>query len=200
LLSAAAHFSMLLSWDKYTSDLAKGMNHFRWIEYSLSSSLILSLLFIVWLNFDFVQLSGTFTINACMCLFGDMHERINAGRAPAKVDWTAFTYGSFVGIVSWCWFWYTVITSPYVGDYPWYAWAYSISYFVLFFSFPSVMFFQYTQVGKFNNSNYPDLTNGGYLYGERVYMILSLSIKSMLLWMVAGAMFSSSSADWADIG
>jgi hypothetical protein len=90
-------------------------------------------------------------INACMCLFGDMHERMNSGKSTGKVDWTAFIYGCFVGMVAWSWFWYTVLTSDYVSDYPWYAWAYSIGYFVLFFSFPIVMYGQYMQIGKFNN-------------------------------------------------
>ena len=62
------------------------------------------------------------------------------------------------------------------------------------------MFLQYMQVGKFNNSNYPDLNNGGYLYGERVYMILSLSIKSMLLWMMAGAILDPNYTKWAEVG
>ena len=135
-----------------------------------------------------------------MCLFGDMHERMNSGKSTGKVDWTAFIYGCFVGIVAWSWFWYTVITSPYIAYYPWYAWAYSIGYFVLFFSFPIVMYGQYMQIGKFNNQNYPDLSNGGYLYGERVYMILSLSIKSILLWMVAGAILDPNYEKWGDLG
>lgn len=113
LLSAAAHFTVLLNWDRYTSDLAKGLNRFRWIEYSLSSSLILCLLTTMWGNYDFVQLSGAFLINACMCLFGDLHEVLNSGKEPAQVDWSAFIYGSICGSVTWGMLWYAVLSSPY---------------------------------------------------------------------------------------
>lgn len=53
-MSAAAHYTVLQNWDKYTSDLAKGLNRYRWWEYSMSSSLIIVLLMNLWGNFDFV--------------------------------------------------------------------------------------------------------------------------------------------------
>merc|ERR1719487_2812823 len=34
-LSAAAHFNILRIWDQYEADLKKGMNRWRWYEYSL---------------------------------------------------------------------------------------------------------------------------------------------------------------------
>lgn len=77
LLSALAHFTVLLFWKRYTTDLARGLNHFRWIEYSLSASLIMTLLFAIWGNFDLFQLLGCFVMNALMCLFGDLHEVLN---------------------------------------------------------------------------------------------------------------------------
>ena len=54
IISAAAHFTVLFNWDRYTKDLAQGRNRFRWWEYSLSSSLILCLLTNMWGNYDFV--------------------------------------------------------------------------------------------------------------------------------------------------
>jgi hypothetical protein len=107
-LSAGAHFTVLFYWDRYTADLALGRNHFRWYEYSLSSSVIITLLFMLFGNFDFVQVSGVFTINAIVMLFGDMHERINGGKARKDVDWSAFIYGSVCGIVPWCLVFYRI--------------------------------------------------------------------------------------------
>lgn len=52
LLSALAHLTVLQNWEKYESDLRKGLNRFRWWEYSLSNSLILTLLFWLWGNYD----------------------------------------------------------------------------------------------------------------------------------------------------
>lgn len=169
LLSAAAHFTVLMNWDTYTSDLAKGLNRFRWFEYALSSSLIIVLLCMLWGYFDFVQLSGIFVINACMNLFGDQHEAINSGKAPKDVNWTSFIYGGMCGSVTWIMLWSGIYNDDNKSDYPVIAWFYIVTYQLLFFSFPIVMYNQYKQNGKFNNALYPDLKNGGYLHGERVY-------------------------------
>ncbi len=61
----------------------------------------MTLLFALWGNIDFVQLSGCFVLNACMIFFGDLHEVINGGRKPSEIDWTSFMYGSWCGMVPW---------------------------------------------------------------------------------------------------
>jgi len=43
-------------------------------------------------------------INACMNLFGLLFEEMNASNCEAgikKVDWLAFIYGCFAGVVPW---------------------------------------------------------------------------------------------------
>ncbi len=42
-LSAAAHFTVLIFFNRYKVDLAHGINRFRWFEYALSSSLMIVL-------------------------------------------------------------------------------------------------------------------------------------------------------------
>ncbi|MPN55645.1 hypothetical protein SDC9_203329 [bioreactor metagenome] len=62
---------------------------------------------------------------------------------------------------------------------PWFVWAIVITYFVTFNTFPVNMILQYNRVGKWKD----------YLYGERVYIILSLAAKTALAWLVLfGAM------------
>ena len=62
---------------------------------------------------------------------------------------------------------------------PWFVWAIVGTYFVAFNTFPINMILQYKQIGKWKD----------YLYGERVYIILSLAAKSFLAWLVLfGAM------------
>ncbi len=53
-ISAGAHFTVLLCWDRYSADLALGRNSFRWFEYSFSSSLIITLLYMQFGQFDIV--------------------------------------------------------------------------------------------------------------------------------------------------
>ncbi len=56
----------------------------------------------------------------------------------------------------------------------------------LFATFPINMIMQYCGVSWWNDARWPDVPNGGYLYGEKVYQILSLVAKSLLLWLVVG--------------
>lgn len=133
-----------MNWETYTRDLAKGLNRFRWFEYALSSSLIIALLMMLWGYFDFVQLSGAFVINACMCLFGDQHEVLNSGKKPKDVDWICFLYGSICGAVTWILIWVGILLDENKGEYPLIAWFYIVTYQIMFFSFPVVMYRQYT--------------------------------------------------------
>jgi hypothetical protein len=66
-----------------------------------------------------------------------------------------------------------------LGSVPWFVWAIVAAYFVAFNTFPINMILQYLKVGKWKD----------YLYGERVYIILSLVAKTILAWLVLfGAM------------
>ena len=62
-----------------------------------------------------------------------------------------------------------------------FVWAILISYFVFFMSFAVNMWLQYKQVGKWRD----------YLFGEKAYIILSLSAKSLLAWWVFSAVLAS---------
>ena len=183
-LSSAAHFMVLLNWDKYTSDLAKGLNRFRWWEYSLSSSLIMILIAMLFGVYDVISLVFIFAINGAMCLFGDVHELQNAGRKPEDVDWTAFWYGSIAGLFPWGVITAYMLGSPGVNAAPWFVWVILASYVVLFCTFPLTMWNQYNQNGQYDNSLYPNLKNGGYIAGEKRYGLLSLVAKTMLVWLV----------------
>ena len=66
-MSAFGHFLCLLRWQTYTNDLREGRQRFRWGEYTLSASLIQTLLFMLWLNYDLIMVSGCFVVTA-MCI------------------------------------------------------------------------------------------------------------------------------------
>lgn len=104
------------------------MNKYRWYEYSLSSSLIISLMFVNWGNFDWVQVSGVFLINMCTIMFGDEFETLNSGRAAKDVNWWPFYYGTFTGLVTWGVMWGNIFTDDDVAEYPLIAWVYLIVY------------------------------------------------------------------------
>ncbi len=57
---------------------------------------------------------------------------------------------------------------------PWYAWAILATYFVSFNLFPVNMYLQYRRVGRWAN----------YEFGEKTYVWLSITAKSVLAWLV----------------
>jgi len=178
-LSAIAHFvvSALKINDIYNNDLTKNINKFRWFEYALSSSIMIVLIATLFGVFDIASLILIFGLNASMNLFGYTMEAINQKRD--KIDWSSFVFGSIAGIIPWIIILIYMFGPIDLGQVPWFVWAIIGTYFVAFNTFPINMVLQYLKVGKWKN----------YLYGERVYIILSLVAKSILAWLVLfGAM------------
>ena len=182
LLSALAHAIISIpnkTNDIYNADLEKGINRFRWYEYALSSSVMIVLISTLFGIYDIGSLILIFIVNASMNLFGLLMEEVNAGKEKKNIKWSAFVFGSIAGLAPWI-----VIILYMVGNgnydmVPWFVWAIVGTYFVAFNTFPINMVLQYKGVGKWKN----------YLYGERVYIILSLVAKTFLAWLVLfGAM------------
>ncbi|MFO7951441.1 MAG: heliorhodopsin HeR [Bacillota bacterium] len=182
LISAIAHGLISLPEKTnavYKRDLENGINQFRWFEYSLSSSIMIVLIATLFGIYDIGTLILIFLINASMNLFGLVMEQLNAGKEKKNIIWGPFIWGSMAGIGPWI----VILTYMFgTGNFdmvPWFVWAIVGTYFVAFNTFPVNMVLQYLRVGKWQD----------YLYGERVYIILSLVAKSALAWLVLfGAM------------
>jgi hypothetical protein len=175
LISAVAHFSLATfgySW--YVAKLKSGMNPARFYEYALSSSLMIVLIGMLVGVTDLGALILLFGINAMMNLFGIMMELHN--QTTAKTDWTAFLYGCIAGIIPWIVIFITFYGSLGSSDAKPPAFVYAIvpTIFVFFSIFAVNMFLQYKKVGPWKN----------YLFGERMYIILSLVAKTALAWQV----------------
>lgn len=181
-ISALAH--ALISIPKklnavYNADLARGINKFRWFEYALSSSIMIVLIATLFGIYDIASLILIFIVNAGMNLFGLDMEQLNAGRDKVGVNWGPFVWGAIAGIAPWIAILLYMFGTGNFGDVPWFVWAIVGTYFVAFNTFPINMILQYKKIGKWAD----------YLYGERVYIVLSLVAKSILAWLVLfGAM------------
>jgi hypothetical protein len=169
-LSAIAHFVVAgPGWGKYQRDLAAHRNEQRWIEYSLSSSLMIVLIAMITGIADIAALVALFGVNAAMILFGWLQERYEE---PGSGGWWPFVFGCIAGIVPW-----VAIGIYLIGpsaEVPGFVYAIFVSLFVFFNSFALNQVLQYRQVGKWRD----------YLFGERVYVALSLIAKSALAWQV----------------
>jgi hypothetical protein len=170
LISAVAHFCLAtFGYRWYVANLRRHMNPARFYEYALSSSLMIVLIGMLVGIYDVGSMILLFGVNAAMNLFGVLMERQN--QTTTRTDWTPFVFGSIAGIVPWI-----VIVVYLVLSEPAPAFVYGIiaSLFVLFFSFAANMYLQYKKVGPWKD----------YLFGERMFIILSLVAKTALAWQI----------------
>jgi hypothetical protein len=175
LISAIAHFYLsTIGYRGYVKNLEKGMNPIRFYEYALSSSLMIVLIGMLSGLWDLGAIILIFALNAMMNLFGIMMELHN--QKTQKTDWTAFIYGCFAGIIPWIVIFIYFIGSVNSGDAKPPAFVYAIlpTLFVFFNIFAINMVLQYKKVGPWKD----------YLFGERMYIILSLTSKSVLAWII----------------
>jgi len=182
LISAFFHFLIVSPtfFPRYVAGLREHHNTFRWVEYSLSSSIMIVL--ILQLNglANFAALAGLFAVNASMILFGWLQERYTT---PGDGDLLPFIFGSMVGIVPWLIIAINLIGPGNTSDAaaPGFVYGIIVSLFVFFNAFAVVQWLQYRAKGKWAD----------YLRGERTYIVLSLVAKSALAWQVfAGALAS----------
>jgi hypothetical protein len=176
LISAAAHYLLaspvIYPW--YVKNLKRHINYVRWYEYALSSSVMIVVIAMLSGMFDLPSLVLLFALNATMIFFGLMMELHN--QTTDKTNWTSFNLGVLAGIVPWVViFWYfsgAVANSE--DAVPKFVYGIIASLFVFFNVFAVNMFLQYRKIGPWRD----------YLFGERVYILLSLFAKSALAWQV----------------
>lgn len=175
-LSAFFHFLIVLptinKW--YVNNLKKKINYLRWYEYALSSSVMIVAIAILCGMFDLPSLILIFALNATMNLFGLLMELHN--QTTKKTNWTSYIFGCFAGIVPWI-----VVAMYFFGavssvstNIPSFVYAILVSIFIFFNIFALNMFLQYKKIGPWKN----------YIFGERMYIILSLVAKSALAWQI----------------
>ena len=155
----------------YKRNLLQNRNYGRWIEYFFSSSIMIVLIAQITGISDIAALLAIFGVNACMILFGALQEKYEE---PGKPSWLPFWFGSFAGIIPWIaiaiYVWAPGLsTSP-----PAFVYGIVISLFVFFNCFAINMVLQYKKVGRWRD----------YLYGEKIYILLSLTAKALLAWQV----------------
>jgi hypothetical protein len=164
----------------YERNLARGVNYARWIEYSLSASVMIVLIAMLTGITSVFALVPIFGVNAAMILFGALMERINTRRDG--VDWLPYLFGCIAGIVPWI----TVAIAiggaeADGGEVPTFVFAIFIALFVFFNSFAVNQLLQYRKAGPWRD----------YLFGEWTYIVLSVSAKSVLAWQIFGGTLSS---------
>ena len=173
-MSALAHLAVsmppIYGW--YVKNLGKGVNYARWIEYAVSSSIMIVVISMLVGVYDVISLMLVFALNAAMILFGWMMELHN--QTTEKTNWTSYWFGVLAGIVPWLAVSVYLAGSESRGDVPGFVYGIYVSLFLFFNVFAVNMVLQYKKIGRWRD----------YLFGERAYIVLSLSAKSLLAWQV----------------
>jgi len=175
-LSALFHLLIAtVGFGAYGSELRRGRNRFRWVEYALSSTLMMVLIALVTNLTDAAALIGIAFANVSMILFGWIMEMVN--RPDRKTWWTPFWFGCIAGIGPWV----AIVTYLLIGltqegaeQPPGFVYGIIFSLFFFFNTFAINQWLQYKQVGKWRD----------YLVGERTYIVLSLVAKTILAWQI----------------
>ena len=156
----------------YKRNLGYNRNYGRWIEYSVTSSLMIVLIAVICGIGDIAAILAIFGVNASMILFGLLMEKYEN---PGRPNWLAFWFGSFAGIIPWIAIFVYLVNPGLDGlQPPGFVYGILVTYFVLFNCFALNMVLQYKKVGRWRD----------YLFGEKAYIILSLTAKSLLSWLV----------------
>jgi len=181
LMSALAHFLIAYPLnDRYVENLQKGMNPYRWYEYSVSSSVMIFLITFLLGIWDFWSLVMIVVLNAMMIMFGYLMEVLN--QYTEKTKWSPFVLGCISGFTPWVvlFGYFAAAISVAETQPPTFVYIIIFMYFFLFNIFALNMFLQYKKVSKWKD----------YLYGERMYILLSLIAKTLLAWIVFAGIFA----------
>lgn len=173
-LSAIFHFFIATLYNKsYNKNLQNGLNKMRWVEYSISASVMMIAIAMLVGVYDFMSLVMIFSLTAIMNLMGLVMEVHN--QTTKRTNWLSYYIGCFAGALPWVVIAFYFWLSSYKGSSPpaFVYWIF-VSIFIFFSCFAVNMVLQYKKVGPWKN----------YVFGERVYIILSLVAKSLLAWQV----------------
>jgi len=124
--------------------------------------------------YDAGTLIALFTLTAVMNLMGLMMELYN--QYTEKTNWTAYIIGCIAGFVPWVVIFISLLSGTGTSgeSVPDFVIGIFVTIAIFFNLFAINMVLQYKKVGKWKD----------YLYGEKMYIVLSLVAKSALAWQV----------------
>lgn len=152
----------------YESGLLRGRNTARWVEYSVSASLMVVLIAMLTGISDVAALIAIAGANAAMILLGLLMERQDR---EGPVSWLPFWLGCLIGAVPWI-----AIGAYLLGGEraPGFVYAIFVSLFILFNCFAVNMALHFRRPGPWRDP----------VFSERAYIVTSLAAKSALAWQV----------------
>ena len=171
------HYFISCNFNKYITYINENRNPYRWVEYSITSTImiwVIALLFGIYDISTLVMIGGS---NFVLMYMGMMMENLNKEYDEGEpVIWTPFLLGCVLAIFPWISIaLYLIGDGSDFDDTPNFVYALAASYFVFYQIFAINQFVQYK-----NKVSYVKI--------EKYYQILSLASKSTLAWIVFGGL------------
>lgn len=181
-LSALAHLLVAgPRWTSYQREISGGRNPYRWLEYSISASIMIVLIAMLTGIDDVAALIALVGVNASMIGFGWMQERYEAPGAGLGPFWI----GCVAGAIPWIAIAIYLIGPGADQHAPGFVYAIFVSLFILFNCFAINQWLQYQQMGRWAD----------YVFGERTYITLSLVAKTLLAWQIFASTLASNAGN-----
>ncbi|MFM8843814.1 MAG: heliorhodopsin HeR [Actinomycetota bacterium] len=179
-LSCLAHFWIVGPGFKgYANDLSNMRNIARWVEYAISSTIMIVLITLINGIWNLLAILAIAGCNLSMILFGWLQEKYEE---PGKGGLLPFWFGCIAGIVPWIAMFWMLFSPKSSSEPPGFVYGIVFSLFIFFNSFALVQWLQYKKIGKFAD----------YLVGERAYITLSFVAKSALAWQIFAGVLATS--------
>lgn len=189
LLAAIDHLAVgTVLQEKYHYYLRRAQNPFRWIEYSVSASIM---------HVMVAHLSGVFSIFSILSIFGLTMVTMLWGLEQERSNWRLqgspelkSLFPFFAGFIPWVFGWTPVVAHFFAGvnsdgDTPDFVYVIIFVILTLDSTFALNMYLQQMEIGAFKD----------YLYGEWAFIVLSLTSKSLLVWVNWGGTNSVNDGD-----
>jgi len=175
LLSVISHLLLGTIYRKrYERDLKRGVNTLRWIEYALSLSTMTVVVGFISGIYDLPTLVMLFALMTVLNLFGLTAETrdIDLKKSP----WVSYVVACIAGGLPWLVLAFYLFGAFVYGDGRVAAFVYWVygSMFILFVGFVINTYLRNSRYGKWAD----------YMHVERLYMVLSLTAKTLLAWLV----------------
>lgn len=186
LMSAVGHFMLAANYKNcYGKIMDEKYNYIRWMEYSISSSIMLLNINVISGVTDLFANICSLGCNVGMILFGDVSDRFRIIEGKRKEAFVAFFYGTIIGLFPWvCIFASYGQVSVHQGTVPWFVHAIILSIFFQFSSFGVNQLFVLLGKVPFMKGEYT------FAHGEINFALLSITCKSSLAWQLFGAFIS----------
>lgn len=173
-IAALAHLVVATIYRKaYEVDLKDGTNKVRWIEYALTSGLAFVA---IGLMASITELSTLIMLFALAAVMNVSRLAIEIYSQRANLNWAPYAIGCFVDFVAWIVIvialWSTEVFGT-ISIAPYVYWAAGTT-FLLFGGLALNMYLQHKRTGRWKE----------YIYGEHIYMALSLVLKTVLAWQI----------------